>query len=518
MKKHISLILVLTLLLTAVFSFGSVAFASSLVVTPNPTSMVSGGDVMFHYSVTNDSGAVLGGQIMYGSTPVADVSAADGMSVEGDFTMNVSDSMLGQTLTFTLGSLQATAKVDKKVLTTQIAATPSVPRTLYGEGDAVKFEFKIENQGETTLNDIVISAPELESGKALNTGFSLAPGASETKKYSYTMAKDITVNPVINFTVDGVAQAAYVMTPVTLTLESRNVKAVLAADNAKPAAGDEVTFTLTLNNGGNVPYKDITVLANGEEQDFPSTLDAGGTSSGTFKLSFLTSTEVSCSISLKDHTGTVKQINSNSLSIELPVDATTVDSKLTFTMNVDRPQLTSAGTVNFTGLITNGTDYELTNIKVDEATLGNVFSANSLAAGGTASVPYSVDVNETATYTFVLTATDKDGNTYTKTADPIAVTIQSASAEPTPGFDDAADVAETLAPDGNLGLGSIGTLGIIAIVLVVLIIGVGVALFVLWKKGQITKKPTTPPGRKRPVLSKGKKPGPQKSYRDRNNF
>ena len=90
-----------------------------------------------------------------------------------------------------------------------------------------------------------------------------------------------------------------------------------------------------------------------------------------------------------------------------------MESKLQFAMNVDRPQLTSVGAINFTGLITNGTDYELTNVKVDEATLGNVFSANTLAAGSKANVPFTTDINETTTYSFVLTATDKDGNTYT---------------------------------------------------------------------------------------------------------
>ena len=66
MKKHISLILVLTLVLTALFSFGTVAYASSFTVTPNPTSMAQGGNVTFTYVVFNDSGATMNGQIMYG--------------------------------------------------------------------------------------------------------------------------------------------------------------------------------------------------------------------------------------------------------------------------------------------------------------------------------------------------------------------------------------------------------------------------------------------------------------------
>ena len=444
--------------------------------------------------------------------------------------MNVPDNLLGADLAFSFNSdaLKTTTRIEKKQLSTKIAATPSVPRTLYGEGESVKFEFKIENQGETTLDNIVVTAPELNGGKALYSSFSLAPTESKTVKFSYTMAKDITINPVVNYSVGGAAQAPFTMTPVALTLEKRDVKPVLSADNLKPTPGQDVTFTLTLTNGGNVPYTEIKVLANGESKDYPTKLDANGTQTGTFTMSFQTSTEVSCSISLKDHTGETRQITSNTVSIDLPVDSTTVDSKLSFTMSVDRPQLTSAGSINFSGMITNGTDYELKSVKVTEATLGDIYTADTLAAGGTANVPYTVDINDTTTYNFVLTATDKDGNTYTKNAEPVTVTIQSASPTATPGYEDAADVTETaLTPDGNLGAGSIGTLGIIAIILVVLIIGVGVALVVLWRKGQGPKSPTTPgrkpqasSARKRPVSSSSvrKRPAPPKNYRDRNNF
>lgn len=518
LKKHISLILVTVLLLSAVFSFGGVAFASDFKVTPRTAEMASGGDVVFDYSFYNDSGATISDSIYYGSTAVAAVSVVNGDTASGSFTMTVTDAMLGQTLTFNLAGMQATAKIAKKTLVTKLAATPSVPRTLYGEGETVKFEFKVENQGETTLENIVIKAPEISSSP-IASAFSLAPGESTTKKFSYTMAKTITVNPTVSYSVGGAAQTPYVMTPIALTLEKRDVKAELTASNKKPAAGEEVTFTLKLTNGGNVPYTNIQILANGEAKDFPSKLDAGGTQEGTFKMTFQTTTQVSCSISLKDHAGETKQISSNSVTIDLPVDSTAVDSKLSFTMSVDRPQMTAAGAVTFSGMITNGTAYELTNVKIDEATLGNIYTANTLEAGGSAAIQYPANIDATGTYTFVLTATDKDGNQYTKTAEPLTVTIQSVEPEATPQFEDAADPSATLEPDGNIQMGSIGTLGIIAIILVVLIIGVGVALVVLWKKGQSggSKRPATP-GRRPAASPARKKPTVQRGYRDRNNF
>ena len=534
MKKHISLILVLTLLLSLVFSFGSVALADGpFGVSPidSDREASQGREFEFSYYVTNSGTTNLDGSITCTTpglslSPVS-VSVAPGGTSDGTFKMTVPTELLGKDLAFSFnnGAFTTTTQIKKKDLSIKLAGTAYTPYALYGEGDTVKFEFRLENQGGATLENVTVSAPELNGGKAIGSPISLAPGENKVVKFSYTMAKDITINPVVNFSAGGAAQPAYKMTPVTLTLTKRDVKPVLAASNLKPAPGEEIEFTLTLTNGGNVPYKDIKVLVNGEAKDYPSTLDANGTQTGKFKMSFQTSTEVSCSISLKDHTGAIRNVNSNSLSIDLPVDSTTVESRLNFTMSVDRPQLTSAGTINFSGMITNGTDYELTNVKVTEATLGEVYAADTLAAGGTATVPYTVDINATSTYNFVLTATDKDGNAYTKNAEPVTVTIQTASASATPGFDDAADVTETLSPDGNLGAGSIGTLGIIAIVLVVLIIGVGVTLVVLWKKGQGPKSPSTPgrapssPARKRPVSSSARRrPAPPKSYRDRNNF
>jgi len=523
LKKHISIILIMTLLLTAVFSFGGVALAApGLTVTPRTDTASEGGTFTFEYNVSSDSDTNINGLITcvtLNNKPVTQEFTAVKGDNPGTFELEVPTDMLGKDLTFTFDNLSATTQIKKKELVTKLAASGSTPRTLYGEGETVKFEFKIENQGETTLDGIVVKAPELNNGNALNEPLTLAPGESKTVKHSHTMTGDVTVNASVSYSVGGAAQSPYGINPITLTKESRDVKPELSVSNDKPAAGEEVTFTLKLVNGGNVPYKNIKVLANGVEQDYPSKLEAGETVSGEFKMSFQTSTDVSCSISLEDHTGETRQINSNTVSIDLPVDPNAVESKLQFTMNVDRPQLTSAGTINFTGLITNGTDYELTNVKVDEATLGNIFSANTLAAGGKANVPFSTDINETSSYSFVLTATDKDGNTYTVNHEPITVTIQSTAPEETPGFEDAADVTETpLTLDNNVSLGSIGTLGIIAIVLVVLIIGVGVALLVLWKKGQSPRKSTTPPGRKKPASSYTRKKTPQKNYRDRNNF
>ena len=202
------------------------------------------------------------------------------------------------------------------------------------------------------------------------------------------------------------------------------------------------------------------------------------------------------------------------------------------TMAVDRPQMTSAGVVNFTGSFINTTTYALTDIIVSEAVAGSIYNQSSVEPSGRVNIEWSADINETSEYNFSLTFTAADGNAHTVLADPITITVQ--SVEETPAMDDAV----VLDPDTSGGLGTTGLLLIIAGVLVLLIIGVGVALLILWKKGKTPggkKTPpggkTTPPSRKRPLTPArgsaprngstprgGSKKPVSKSYRDRNNF
>ena len=202
---------------------------------------------------------------------------------------------------------------------------------------------------------------------------------------------------------------------------------------------------------------------------------------------------------MEDKNDEKKSLSSNTISIKLPVDSSAVNDKLKLVMNVDRPQLTSAGTINFTGYVSNATEYELQDVEVNEASLGNIYSASSLEAGGKASIECTADINETTTYNFVLTATDKDGNNYTINADAIPVTVQAAEATPT-NFEDAADVTESgqVLDNSKSSFDWSKFFLILAIVLIVAIVGVAVALIVLWKKG---KTPGGRPGSRLPGRS-----------------
>jgi len=333
---------------------------------------------------------------------------------------------------------------------------------------------------------------------------------------------------VVNYTYDGVKQPAIALEPVTLTIEERHVVPTLTVDNQYPDANENVTFTLKVENTGNVPYTKMTVYMNGEEVDFPaSKLNPGDSYSEDYETSFLVSTDVSFKVTLVDHTNQTVSVNSNTISIQLPVDSEALQEKLDFNMTVDRPALTSESTITFSGNITNSSEFLLSDISVDEATLGNVYTADELMAASSKKLEFSTDINETTTYNFVLTVKDRDGKEYTLAADPITVTVSSVAIEDDETeFDDAADVAspgQELTIDSNK-VGSLGVLGIISIILIVLIIGVGVVLIVLWRKGASsaparTSGPSKPRGSVKNAVTKNRTAKkPAKNYRDRNNF
>ena len=537
MKKHISAFLVLVLALGALLvGLPRVAKAEGVVFTvaPEKTEMASGGDVEFNFSITNNTGEALQDcEIYYGTTKVAEnIGNIPPENTKAHKSkMNVSTEMLGQTLTFSLvsgGNQIATAstKINKKTLSVKLDVGVKADKTIADAGDTVTFTFTLENNGEADITGIAVK--DTVSGKTLKDKFDLARGKSYSFTHKVTMTTgDITVTPKITFTANGAEQPAITKDPIVVKLSIRDVKMSVTVDNSRPQPGEEVTFTLSLTNNGNVSYSKLKVSIAGEPVEFPSsTLKPGETFTQTYKRSFQASTAVIFSVTMVDQNGEQRALD-KTVDIQLPVDPSIVKEKLKLVMNVDRPQLTSAGVVNFTGYISNATEYEFINVQVNEASLGNVFSTSALAASGQLSIEYSANINETTTYNFVLTATDLDGNTYTINAEPITVTVKSVTPTPT-NFEEAADITEEPVEDTGGSFNASKFFLILAIVLVVLILCVGAALLILWKKGGKSggrpgSRPSPAPRKKPSAASYGRgpasrKPGGSKSYRDRNSF
>lgn len=530
MKKHISIILTAVLILTAVMGLGSVALADGVTLTldPNSVEASAGETISIDASVYNGSGTLISPEFYIAQDGTRLHTFEGGLGIEDQastsFNFTITQAMIdsgsatfnvynaGDTL---IGS--ANLSIDEYVPVTDLHATCKADQTIVNAGDIITFTYELENLGETTLSNIVLKAEGLGSGALNNEPLTLAPGETTKFTYDHTVTAITTIKPYIEYAADGVPQERKNLDPIELTSEERLVEPMLSVNNPNPEPGEEVTFTLTIKNEGTVPYTDLTVTYGAKNMGFStSRLNPGDEPSEEYTMSFTESTDVQFLITLEDHEGETVSVNSNTVKIQLPVDPQALQEKISLVITPDVSQLTSAGTVNFTGYIANNSEYMLSDVSVTEPTLGNIPGVSDVMdANSRRNLNFSADIAETTTYHFLLTVHDRNGDEYTVEADPITVTIASAAVT-TPGYDDAADVdGEELTLEPNSGsVGKLGVFAILAIVLVVLILGVGVALLVLWKKGQRPKKRPVSPGRK----TKSVKRPPPRNYRDRNNF
>ena len=508
----------------------------ALSVETDVTELTGGSSVNFTAAVTNNTeeiltnySVMLGGNVKYdsGGATLAVGDTNSGITFSLDVTEEMLDSPITFTVYYTTATLTEPAKggsdsvtIAKKELVTELRASGKVNQKIVKADDVITFTFKLENLGETTLENIVVKADALKSGALNSTPKTLAPGETGEVKYDYTVSvTPLTIKPYIEYSANGVAQENYALDTIKLTTEERNVKTSFTASNSTPEPNEEVTFTLTLKNEGTVPYKNLTVTYGGKDMGFSSsTLNPGEEKSEEYTMSFTVSTEVQFLITLVDHEGETVPLYTKTVSILLPVDPQVLQNSVRLTLSPDVTQLSSAGTITFTGLISNDSEYNLSDVSLTEETLGSIPGVpDTLPANTPRNISFTVDISETTTYNFVLTVHDRDGNPYQITADPITIKVLNA-ATPSPTYDSAADVTgEEITLNGNNHVDKLSIFAILAIVLVVLILGVGVTLLILWRKG---RRPKGVSKGKRPAArtSIKKKPRSTKSYRDRNNF
>ena len=541
MRKHISIFIAAILMVGILTGFGMPAKADgdvTLSVTPEVTELTEPGVVNFTAAVTNSTTETLtsyavmqGGHVKYDSAGATLV--ADDTNDSITFSVDVTEGMLDNPITFTVKYTTATlplteggsdtVTIAKKELVTALNASYTSSQTIVNAGDIITFTFNLENLGETTLSNIVIKADALASGALNNEPFTLEPGETKSFSYEHTVSTIVTISPYIEYASNGVDQPDYELDVTELTSEERNVKVEFTVDNRNPEPGEEVTFTLTLRNEGTVPYTHLTVTYGGQDIGFSSTtLNPGEEKSQSYSMPFTVSTDVQFFISLVDHEGEIVPLSTGIISIQLPVDPDVLQNSVKLTLAPDVSQLSSAGTITFTGLISNNSEYILSDVSLTEDTLGSIPGIpDTIPANTPRNINFTADINETTTYNFVLTVHDRNGDTYKIQADPITVTVISAATS-APTYDDAADVTgEEITLDGDNHVDTLGIFAILAIVLVVLILGVGVALLILWRKGRRPKSGTARKSfGKRPTAksSMKKKPRNPKSYRDRNNF
>jgi uncharacterized repeat protein (TIGR01451 family) len=153
-----------------------------------------------------------------------------------------------------------TADQDPSLALTKSAS----PQAYSAAGDQITYTFTVENDGNVTLTDVTVVDPLF----GLSFGpIDLAPGESEVYTYTYTVTQaDVDAGSIYNVaTATGTDPDDDPVTDEddeTVTAEQDPSLALTksASPQAYSAAGDQITYTFTVENDGNVTLTDVTVV------------------------------------------------------------------------------------------------------------------------------------------------------------------------------------------------------------------------------------------------------------------
>uniref|UniRef100_UPI003593EEC2 DUF7507 domain-containing protein n=1 Tax=Aquiflexum sp. TaxID=1872584 RepID=UPI003593EEC2 len=264
------------------------------------------------------------------------------------------------------------------VLSPALDISKAVTETTFAApGDELNYNITVSNTGNTTLENISVVDPLT----GLNTNFAtLAPGASQDINTTYSVDQDDIDAGSVSNTATASVNDISVSDDVTVTATQSPARAISKAvtETTFAAPGDELTYTITVTNTGNVTLENISVddpltglntniatLAPGASQDINTTysvdqddIDAGSVSN--------TATASVADISVSDDV-TVTATQSPAFAISKAVTETT------FAAPGDE--------LNYTITVTNTGNTTLENISVVDPLTGLNTTITVLAPG-----------------------------------------------------------------------------------------------------------------------------------------
>ncbi|MBQ9942505.1 MAG: hypothetical protein IJP03_05815 [Christensenellaceae bacterium] len=482
MKKLLSfalaLIMTLTLCLVAAPMPAKAVDNVDMDVDFTPTSLLTGGNINLTVVVTNNGDDIQDAVLTVDGTVMKEFGnlvSGDTKEFEGSF--HVPTEKIGQNIkvmvTYLYGeetkAISQMINVAQKEANIDVEGVVKVDKSAVPQNTQVEFTFVIENQGDTKIENVKVSAPALNSGNPVNKeAFSLEAGKSKMVKYVGTIMKSITVEPVVSFTAAG-KEYTKKLASLEVLMSDASLSLVITPSATEVEAGAEVSFDVKLENTGNIDFSNVKLL-NGDGVSLPlesSSLAQGASMTTTAAMTFEESRQVSFQVTADGSDAQNYTFTSNVVDIAVAaIDPTEYASQLKLEVLVDDSKVEEEGVADLTLKLINSGEEVFTNVVISEATLGNIDSLASMAPG-TREVARSIAVTEEATYTFKVTATDPAGNPVSISSQPIRLA---------PPADE----------EGGAG-DKLGVLLWVVIVIVVLIIATGITLLVLVRKDKKQK-------------------------------
>lgn len=487
MKKTISVILVIAIILTLCIAIGGVASAAgvSIKATVSPASLTGAGKVKLSIEVSNTSGVTISNLKLHypgnGDTVSLDNMASGDTQSYSNGEWAVSDDMIGNEMVFELtfntedGSEKSVSTqpftITRKESVVDVSGDASASTNKIKAGDKVKFTFVLQNDGNVKITDCALKAPPIKDGAQIGDTFSLSAGQKRTLEWSTVLNGSTDVKPSFTYKVNGETKTLKLDT-ISITAEGSDKKAAMTVtatgDNTTVKSGDKVKFVIDVKNSGTTDLKSLKVAdQNGNNVAMDSkTLPADGQSAeGVLEVTVTQTGSYTFTATATDSEG--NEVKASSQAIQVKVDAAEPSASASVDVNnvirldatISTQELSKPGSVEFSFVLHNLSGQELTNVMVTEATLGEIANIPSMT-DAEQTVPYTAQIQKTGSFVFKMTATLPDGTTVETSTPAATITVKQTAA------------------------GGMFNLLVLMIIIIAAIIGVAIALGVMVHKNK----------------------------------
>ena len=242
------------------------------------TTINAGDSVKLTYSLKNTGTADITGLSI--TDPAVPDGVASGLSLKAGASKTVSKTIKpSETVTstpkatFTAGGSSHSKSVESKKITVsggdaKLSVSAIVDKALINAGDTVTFTIALRNDSTVAVNNITVTD---DQGNTVKSGLSIAASSdNDTKTETFTYQTTLSSPRAVTFKVSypsGEETKTVTSSPVVVNINGQpflsaaptNVSISATADPTLLTLPGEVTFTITVENIGDVALKDVTV-------------------------------------------------------------------------------------------------------------------------------------------------------------------------------------------------------------------------------------------------------------------
>jgi len=307
------------------------------------------------------------------------------------------------------------------------------PDTLSAPGD-VTVTITISNSGDTDMQEaLTLYSPTSEVVTDFGDGGSVTLKAGEVKTWTGTWAVNqhtLDNGQIVYF----IKYALYdengerevksqpIRGKLTATTATTDIEVKRTITPGTAREGQTVTVQYDIVNTGTLALKNITLEENkdinAKKVTVADELKAGATAKVKFTVTMgkkdLTSNAVITYTSEESKDKLTEKVDEQVIHFG--------EVSMTAKLTASAKGVAINGTVTLSLELKNGGTVDYTDIRVTDKTLGDVFTNQVLAAGGTLSLDKEITLTETTEYQFTISAIDNTGTEVSLDTDPVTVT------------------------------------------------------------------------------------------------